>query len=44
VGLHNEIAELKMKNNVLEERIAEGELERMDMDDKMEILRKAIYK
>jgi hypothetical protein len=41
-GLRNEIAELKMKNNLLEERIAEAELGRMDMDDKMEILCKAI--
>jgi hypothetical protein len=32
-----------MKNNLLEERIAEAELGRMDMADKMEILRKAIY-
>jgi hypothetical protein len=32
-----------MKNNLLEERIAEAELGRMYMDDKMEILRKAIY-
>jgi hypothetical protein len=31
-----------MKNNLLEERIAEAELGRMDMDDKMEILCKAI--
>jgi hypothetical protein len=37
-GLHNEI--LKMKNNLLEERIAEAELGLMDMDDKMDILRK----
>jgi hypothetical protein len=41
-GLRNEIAELKMKNNLLEERIAEAELRRMDMDEKMEILRKAL--
>jgi TATA-binding protein-associated factor Taf7 len=41
-GLRNETAELKMKNNLLEECIAEAELGRMDMDDKMEILRKAI--
>jgi hypothetical protein len=31
-----------MKNNFLEERITEEELRRMDMDDKMEILRKAL--
>jgi hypothetical protein len=31
-----------MKNNLLEERIAEAELGRMDMDDKMEILHKAL--
>jgi hypothetical protein len=31
-----------MKNNLLVERIAEAELGRMDMDDKMEILHKAI--
>jgi hypothetical protein len=31
-----------MKNNLLEERIAETELGRMEIDDKMEILRKAI--
>jgi hypothetical protein len=31
-----------MKNNLLEECIAEAELRWMDMDDKMEILRKAI--
>jgi hypothetical protein len=41
-GLCNEIVELKMKNNLLEERIVEAELGRMDMDDKMKILRKAI--
>jgi hypothetical protein len=29
-----------MKNNLLEERIAEAELGLMDMDDKMDILRK----
>jgi hypothetical protein len=34
--------ELKMKNNLLEERIAEVELGRMHMDDKMEILCKAL--
>jgi hypothetical protein len=34
--------ELKMKNNLLEERIAKVELGRMDMDDKMEILCKAL--
>jgi hypothetical protein len=43
-GLRNEIAELKMKNNLLEECIAEAELGRMDMDDKMEILRNAILR
>jgi hypothetical protein len=37
-GLRNEVAELKMKNNLLEEHIAEAKLWRMDMDDKMEIL------
>jgi hypothetical protein len=31
-----------MKNNLLEECIAEAELGRMDMDDKMEILCKAL--
>jgi hypothetical protein len=31
-----------MRNNFLEERIAEAKLERMDMDDKMEILLKAV--
>jgi hypothetical protein len=36
------IAELKMKNNLLEECVAEAELGRMEIDDKMEILRKAI--
>jgi hypothetical protein len=41
-GLRNEIAELKMKNNLLEERIAEAELGRMDIDDKIEILCKAL--
>jgi hypothetical protein len=41
-GLRNETAELKMKNNLLEECIAEAELGRMAMDDNMEILRKAI--
>jgi hypothetical protein len=41
-GLRNEIAKLKMKNSLLEGRIAEAELRRMDMDDKMEILHKAI--
>jgi hypothetical protein len=41
-NLRIEIAELKMKNNLLEERIAKAELRRMDMDDKMEILRKAL--
>jgi hypothetical protein len=41
-GLRNEITELKMKNNLLEEHITEAELGRMDMDDKMEIIHKAI--
>jgi hypothetical protein len=41
-GLGNEVAELKMKTNLLEERIAEDELWRMDMDDKMEILCKRL--
>jgi FtsZ-binding cell division protein ZapB len=41
-GLRNEIAELKMKNNLLEEHVDEAELRRMEIDDKMEILRKAI--
>jgi hypothetical protein len=41
-SLRNEIAELKMKNNLLEECIAETELRRMDMDDKMGILCKAL--
>jgi hypothetical protein len=31
-----------MKNNLLEECIAEAELGRMEIDDKMEILRKAM--
>jgi hypothetical protein len=31
-----------MKKNLLEERIVEAELGRMDIDDKMEILRKAL--
>jgi hypothetical protein len=42
-GLRNEIAELKMKNNLLEERIAKAKLGRMDMDEKMEIFRKTIW-
>jgi hypothetical protein len=42
-GLRNEIVELKMKNNLLEERFTKAELGRMEIDDKMEILRKAIY-
>jgi hypothetical protein len=41
-NLRNEIAKLKMKNNLLEECVAEAELGRMEIDDKMEILRKAI--
>jgi hypothetical protein len=41
-GLRNEITELKMKNNLLEERVTEAELGRMEIDDNMEILRKAI--
>jgi hypothetical protein len=41
-GLRNEVAELNMKKNLLEERIVEAELGRMDIDDKMEILRKAL--
>jgi FtsZ-binding cell division protein ZapB len=41
-GLRNEITELKMKNNLLEERVTEVELGRMEIDDNMEILRKAI--
>jgi hypothetical protein len=40
--LRNEIAKLKMKNNLLEERVAEAELGRMEIDVKMEILCKAI--
>jgi hypothetical protein len=41
-GLRNEITELKMKNNLLEERIAEAELGRMDIDVRMKIVRNAI--
>jgi hypothetical protein len=40
--LRNQIAKLKMKNNLLEERVTEAELGQMEIDDKMEILRKAI--
>jgi hypothetical protein len=41
-GLLNDIVKLKMKNNLLEERIAEAELGWMDMDDKMEMVCKAL--
>jgi galactose-1-phosphate uridylyltransferase len=40
--LRNEIVELKMKNNLLEERVTEAELGRMEIDDNMEIFCKAI--
>jgi hypothetical protein len=32
-----------MKKNLLEECITEAEIGQMDMDDEMEILRKALY-
>ena len=38
----DDVLELKMKNNQFEERLAEIELWRMEMDDKQEILRKPL--
>ena len=40
--LHEQLAALKLRLNNMDERVAESEIDRMDLDDKVDTLRKAI--
>ena len=40
--LRAQLASLKLWLNNMDERVAESEIDRMDLDDKMDMLRKAI--
>jgi uncharacterized protein involved in exopolysaccharide biosynthesis len=40
--LREQLAALKLKINDMDERVAESEIERMDLDDKVDTLRKAM--
>ena len=42
-ALHEQLAALKLRLNNMDERVAESEIDRMDLDDKVDTLRKAVY-
>ena len=41
-ALREQLAALKLRLNNMDERVAESEIDRMDLDDKVDMLRKAI--
>ena len=41
-ALHELLAALKLRLNNMDERVAESEIDRMDLDDKVDTLRKAV--
>jgi hypothetical protein len=41
-ALHEQLAALKLRLNNMDERVAESEIDRMDLDDKVDTLRKTI--
>ena len=41
-ALREQLAAVKLRINNMDERVAESEIDRMDLDDKMDMLRKAI--
>jgi len=41
-ALREQLAALKLRLNNMDERVAESEIDRMDLDDKMDMLHKAI--
>ena len=41
-ALHEQVAALKLRLNNMDEQVAESEIDRMDLDDKMDTLRKAV--
>lgn len=41
-ALREQLAALKLRLNNMDERVAESEIDRMDLDDKMDTLRKAV--
>ena len=40
--LHEQLAALKLRLNNMDERVMESEIDRMDLDDKVDTLRKAV--
>ena len=42
-ALREQLAALKLRLNNMDERVAESEIDRMDLDDKVDTLRKAVY-
>ena len=41
-ALHEQLTALKLRLNNMDERVAESEIDRMDLDDKLDTLRKAV--
>ena len=41
-ALHEQLAALKLRLNNMDERVAESEINRMDLDDKVNMLHKAV--
>ena len=41
-ALYEQLATLKLRLNNMDERVAESEIDRMDLDDKVDTLRKAV--
>ena len=42
-ALREQLAALKLRLNNMDDQVAESEIDRMDLDDKMDTLRKAIF-